>query len=256
MRKKDFTLIELLVVIAIIAILAGMLLPSLSKAKESAKTTFCLGNLKSWSIGMIQYHNDFNSWQPDYCQVYAGSGTKYGVKLSVANKPWMALFFNRSGKIWSDMPHLGYIDLPCSNWKGNNPDYIPPSGIARCPSEQELKDVQLGVHYMINTVPRGASSDNDPLPQYNPGFARDDVNLFYLTSKLKNPSALPMVYDGLGYNENNIYLRHNGNGNIAYVAGNVSTFPGRGLKKSATNIRTANPWDLDNHYPFGGKPGN
>jgi len=255
MRKNTFTLIELLVVIAIIAVLAGMLLPSLSKAKESAKSTFCISNLKSWGVGMILYQNDFNSWQPDYYQVYAGNGTKYGLNTSVTNKPWMALFFNRSGKIWSDMPHLGYIDLPCSNWM-NKTDYTPPSGIANCPSEQE-QTVQLGVHYMINTVPRGASASNDPLPQNEPNFTRDDVNLFYLTSKLKNPGAIPMVFDSLGYNSPRAYLRHNGNVNIVYVAGNVSTFPGRGLKKEYNgNHIEANTWDPDNHYPFGGKPGN
>ncbi|RYG74987.1 DUF1559 domain-containing protein [bacterium] len=89
--KKGFTLIELLVVIAIIAILAAILFPVFGRARENARRSSCMSNLKQIGLGLVQYTQDYDERMPS-CRMSPNNANEAGGHWGILFQPYVKSF--------------------------------------------------------------------------------------------------------------------------------------------------------------------
>ena len=229
---SGFTLIELLVVISILAILAGLLLPALAKAKEQGRSAACRSNMRQIVVGMLLYVDDDRDYLPwpgdvdrdlDPDWVFGGQADTYANKPNLWKNPGYG-FHPEAGSVFAYVTSLPRVERAVY-FRGGSPTAYETANtnktfpVYRCPSTGSL-GAALRVNYSMNSyldpmthppvAPRGVLHAAVVNPVQKLLLVNEDPRT------MRNASFVPE-----GTAANGRFVMHNGRVNMGYCDGHI-----------------------------------
>lgn len=195
--KRGFTLIELLVVIAIIAILAAILFPVFSQAKESAKQAVCASNMRQIGLAMALYKSDYDDVWPASANA-AGAGAGFAPQ-----QMWLG-YDNNNAPLTGGW--YGLVNNPAQNptRAGMIDPYLKSEQIKSCPNKPHRSQTALTYNWFNPSVPSAYYVSNPAAAgqEYGPGARNCAIGSggFYeceaiSDSELEDPSGTIAVWE-------------------------------------------------------------
>jgi prepilin-type N-terminal cleavage/methylation domain-containing protein/prepilin-type processing-associated H-X9-DG protein len=221
--RKGFTLIELLVVIAIIAILAAILFPVFARAREKARQTSCLSNMKQLGLGFMMYAQDYDETLPGIS--FNATGANPGaVWPNTASGGWPALF---QGPMQSYLKNAQVLQCPSDSGSGHR--WYDDAGISYGYSEY-LYNADYGYDKLatLGSFAAGVSSITMIVETYASG----------IYNNWDNSNGGTDGMDRLRWTNYNPWVSRHGGTNCCYVDGHCKFAP----QNSMVSYITSSGW--------------